>query len=259
MKYFIACLFVFVSSEIVGQSKNQLEFKFSPIGINVGNIHIKEYGLGHYKFNPKNGLNLATSIVYSHKIFKPLYIEVGLGLKLVDYKFSYEITNPFDNQDILSTEERYHKRIMWCPHFGLSYSKEKWKFSLAYEPHFELTKSTNIGTRYGGLEFFVDLATQRSAYFTISEVDLFTDDIFLFGIPSMDISYSINPKFSLNLSSLIKPYGQWPLYQLRIHGKTADMADGTYILNNIRISNKFLMVFLGVTYQLSNKSILPGM
>jgi len=46
----------------------------------------------------------------------------------------------------------------------------------------------------------------------------------------------------------ISPFGNYYVYQWIVEGKTAEMPDGLYTLNDTRIHNKMMFMFLSISY-----------
>ncbi len=166
------------------------------------------------------------------------------------YKFDFVITDPFDENSELLRANRYENKFMIVPHLGLRYNINKFSVSLGIESNLEISSSGNIETQFSSINLFIDPGTNRTAYFSFEERDFFLKSLSLFLAPVGDVSYQISPKVSTCLRFTFKPYGNFCLYQLRIQGKTADMPDGNYILNDSRINNKLMFLNLGVSYSL---------
>lgn len=233
---------------VCAQDRGNFTLVFNPIGLKMNSIVWEEYGLGYY--NIKNNLtnNMSVLGMYKRQISNRFSLNVGLGVRQNKYNFDYIITDPFDNQVIIEEVNRYYNRYNLVTHFGLSWSLDKFDISLGYEFPFELFSKTNIETYFGSYEIFINFETQNIAYYRIVEKEVFTDDLFRHATPVLMCDYKLNNKISLNLTSLLKPYGNLFLYQLDIQGETGYMPEGDYQLNDSRINSQNLSFYFGIKY-----------
>lgn len=238
------------------QQNNKLisSIYFYPLGFHIGNQHIEEHGLGIYQFNYKRPFNFELGYKLSRRIINSYSIEGGISVKYWNLEFEYIINDPFFEEEIFAHEERYIRKIMTSPNVGLLYKKNKIKIAIGLEANMEINSESNVISGQSPIYVFFDPNSQRSANLTISENNVFLNDFTLFLTPTLTLGYQILSRFSIELNGKIKPYGEWPLYRLKIEGKTPDLEDGLYLLNDVRILNKIVFIHLGVSYSLNKKS-----
>lgn len=239
-----------------GQEKNNFisRIYFYPLGMHIGNNHIQELGLGVFEFNYRRPYNLELGLKLSRKIFSKYYFEGGLSLKYWNLEFEYIINDPFYEDEIFAHEKRYIRKIVTSPYFGLHYNHHKFAISIGLEANVEVTSRSNVISGQSPIYVFFDPSSQTSSNLTISENNLFLNDFNFFLTPTLTFGYKISQRWSIEVNSKIKPYGDWPLYHLAIEGKMPDMEDGLYTLNDTRILNEIIFVHIGASYYL-NKTI----
>ncbi|HSF89685.1 MAG TPA: hypothetical protein VLA46_09725 [Saprospiraceae bacterium] len=214
----------------------------------MNSIVWEEYGLGYYDIKNNLTNNMSILGMYKRQISNQFSLNVGLGVRQNKCNFHYIITDPFDNEVIIEEVNRYYNRYNLVTHFGLSWAIDKFEISIGYEFPFELFSKTNIETYFGPYEIFINFETQNIAYYKVTERNIFTDDVFRLATPVLMCDYRLTDKISLNLTSLIKPYGNLFLYQLDIHGETGYMPEGDYQLNDSRINSQNLAFYFGIKY-----------
>jgi hypothetical protein len=232
------------------QDNTKYRIYCNPIGFQVGNSNIDEYGEGVYELKNTNRINLDIGFLVSKRINKTLFFEFGIGLKKLNYAFKFTIPDPFDPNTIFLKEKRFNDRLVISPHLGLQFIKNKIFISASAEPNLALFSNSNFeGTyAYSPLYIFLDPVTQKSAYFSYTEGNFYTNKLFLFLTPKISFSYSISKNLYLGVDFLIRPFGQYYLYQWLVEGKTAEMPDGLYTLNDSRVNNKMVYAFLSISY-----------
>lgn len=244
----IFVLLIFSLGILSAQDRGKFVLLINPIGVKVNNIVWEEYGLGYYKIKNNLTNNMSVLGMYKRQIFNQFSLNVGLGVRQNKYNFDYIITHPFDNKVIIEEVNRYYNRYNLAPHFGLSWTIDKFDISIGYEFNFELFSKTNIEIYYGPIEIFLNPETQNIAYYRIVEKNSFTDDVFRLATPVLMCDYKLSDKISLNLTSLVKPYGDIFLYQLDVQGETGYMPEGDYQLNDSRINSQNVSFYFGIKY-----------
>lgn len=247
MKLFLFIVFQFAFNQI--WSQHSWHLNFSPVGIDISN-NIEEHALGIYDVKNNFRLSQEFGITYRKVLVDQLSIDFGVCLRKINYNFDYIIHDPFHTELILFTQNRFHNRLMVYPHLGFSYSVSKFIVEFGFEPGLTIFKKTNIRTLFGSIEFFVDPNTGKSATFSIIERTYFVDTAIKWATPVFSVNYNLSSNFAIRFTSLFKPYGEYYFYVLDIQGRTPDMPNGTFQLNNTRINNKLGYVFLGITYQM---------
>jgi len=252
------CILSFIgtfSSNVFCQGNTKYRLYFNPIGFQIGNSNIDEYGEGVYELKNTNRINLDIGFLVSKKLNNTLFFEFGIGFKKLNYAFKFVIPDPFDPNLIFIEEKRYNDRYVISPHLGLQYIKNKIFISASAEPNLALFSNSNIENTYtySPLYLFLDPVTQKSAYFSYTEGNFYTNKVFLYLTPKLSFSYSISKNLYLGVDFLIRPFGQYYLYQWLVEGKTAEMPDGLYTLNDTRVNNKMFYAFLSVSYFLEPK------
>lgn len=235
-------------SILSAQDRGHFTLVFNPIGFKMNSIVWEEFGLGYYDIKNNLTNNMSVLGMYKRQISNRFSLNVGLGVRQNKYNFDYIITHPFDNQVIIEEVNRYYNRYNLVTHFGLSWALDKFEISIGYEFPFELFSKTNIEIYYGPIEIFLNPETQNIASYRIVEKNSFTDDVFRLATPVLMCDYRLCDKISLNLTSLVKPYGNIFLYQLDVQGETGYMPEGDYRLNDSRINNQNVSFYFGIKY-----------
>ncbi|HEY3525316.1 MAG TPA: hypothetical protein VGK47_03900 [Nitrososphaeraceae archaeon] len=241
-------IIIFLFSKIAAQDSNKFVLLINPIGIRLNNPTWEEFGLGYYDIQNNLTNNMSILGMYKKYISKKVSLNIGLGIRQSKYNFDYILTDPFDNQIIVDQVNRYYNRTNLVPHFGASLSLQRLEISIGYEFTIELFSNGNIETYYFPTQLFIDFETQDIAYYNVIEKIGFNDDAFRFATPVLMFDYKLSNKFSLNFTSLIKPYGNIHLYQLDIIGETGYMEEGDYQLNDSRINSYNLSFYFGMKY-----------
>lgn len=254
-KILIFCFLCFICYISNAQVKYNPRIYFYPLGIDIGNINYEEHGLGTYDFNKLHTNNIEIGFILGVKLIDDFYFDFGLNFKKLKYEFEFVIDDPFISDEILFTENRHITKLMYSPNVGLMFSRKKYSMTVGCEPNLEIRSNGNIETVFSETYVFIDPITHQSAYFSYEERPLFLNSFELLFTPTLKLNYEIIPKLSIDLCAKLKPYGKFYLYQLKIQGKTAEMPDGIYILNDSRINNKMIYAFLGISYSLSKHNI----
>lgn len=244
----LLCLGILVQHDALAQEKDKFSVLISPLGFKFQSVAFEELGLGYYKvkFNPVNQMSVLG--LYRIPVTKKFALNLGLGLRQDKFNFDYIITHPFDPETIIDKVNRYHNRVNLTSHVSLRWSSEKIKVALGYEFPMELFSRSNIDYYYGPVEIYFDPGAQDIAYLRVVERDVFTDDIFRLASPVLILEYKLSETVWLSMTSQIKPYGSWYLYQLDIQGDPGDLPDGDYQLNDSRLDMKNVSVSIGIEY-----------
>ena len=229
---------------------NTIRLYCFPIGFQVNKNIWDENGEGVYKIETNTKVLSSIGAVYNWNINNSLSFDFGLGIRQVKYNFDYIIHDPFNEEIVLDRVNRHHNQTNLSPSIGMSFYWNQFRISLSYELNAPLFINENIETYYGPIEFFFDPITQQSAYYEIIERNGFTDYFARSGSPSLSLSYKFSPKFSLLFTGLIKPKSSIYLYQLDIKGKTPEMPTGNYQLNDTKLKNNYIILYLGVEYKI---------
>lgn len=257
MRYILMFVVALLCNNLVAQEKTKLQFYLSPIGFRIGNSHVEEFGEGTYDFHSYNKNNFEAGLLFGKMLFDHVYFDVGLGIRMVKYDFMYTISDPFQPDQVLYTQERYHNIFMLSPHIGITYKMNKFSCSIGFEPNLELWAKSNIDYYAGPIEFYFDPSNHKSAYYTVIERTAFMKSFTHFATPTVALEYTLGSKFSIRLSGLIKPYGEYFLYQLEIKGKTAEMPENSFaVLSDTRVNNKMLFAYIGFSYSITSKKTI---
>lgn len=236
---------------LYGQNKINSRLYFLPIGMKVSTGDVQEFGLGIYEFKYTTPLNIELGCIFSKKVIKNLFVDAGIGLKANKLKIEYSIDDPYIEGEIFGREKRYLNKIELSPQLSLNYNVEKIYFSIGYETSLKISYNSNLVSGISPTYVFFDPIGQRNAFFTIRETNFFLEGLRLHHRLVANIGYRLNEKWHLNLNFKYKPFTNWFQYGLLIEGKTPDMPEGNYILNDTRILNKLMLVSFGISYSLN--------
>lgn len=244
----LLCLSIVVQHDVAAQETERFSVLISPLGFKFQSVAFEELGLGYYEVNfiPVNQMSVLG--LYRLPVTKKFGLNLGLGLRQDKFNFDYIITHPFDTETVLDKVNRYFKRVNLTSHVSIGWNFGKVKVALGYEFPIELFNSSNINYYYGSVEIFIDPAAQDIAYFRVVERNVFTDDFFRLASPVLLLEYKLGEAVWFSMTSQIKPYGSWYLYQLDIQGDPGDLPDGDYQLNDSRLNMNNISISLGVAY-----------
>ena len=245
---YIIILHVCSVNHVLGQNKIETRLYFLPVGARVSTGDVVELGLGIYEFNYSRPWNVELGCVFSKKIIKRLFVDVGIALKYQSIHLEYIIHDPYIQGEIFGQEKRYLNKIDASPQVALQYSFEKIYFSVGLETSLRIAQKSDLVTGSSPIYIFFGPDEQSSAFLTVRETDLFLTTLGLHHGLFANAGYRINSKWHVNANFKFQPFKHWAHYGLLIEGKTPDLPQGNHTLNDTRILNKLMLLGFGFSY-----------
>ncbi len=242
--------FLLVSITTYAQNVFHIRAFLYPVGLQLGQSHLVEYGEGYYPFRYSKQNNWELGLMTDKNLFGDIYLELGMSLKKWNMEFDYIIIEPLSGGEVYKDESRYLRRLMISPHAGFAYKRNKLSLSAGVEPNIALSTSSNVETGELPRESFFNPATGNSAYLIIEETNYFYDDLFYNMTPSVTMEYKVTERLAVVANAKIRYFGTQPLYRLQITGTTGTPPNIEHKFNDTIILNRMMFLYFGASYTL---------
>ncbi|MCP3933139.1 MAG: hypothetical protein GY705_29065 [Bacteroidetes bacterium] len=218
-----------------------------------GKVSYQELSKGYYDFNIKDQIYMEGGISVDRSISEKIGIGIGVSLKRYKFKSSYALINPVDGRQI-NTPEFELDVPAWGLRINGRYNiSEKVRIRLITEINNPFNIKKSHETNILNFLFFLD-AHQGKSYSTLFNEYIDPTSIpAYYIIPEGRLEYGLSKNISVYSGIKYKAYGGTDLYRLEIFGDADTGGVEDEQLNDSRILTRFLMIYVGVSYNLPAK------
>lgn len=247
---------LFIVLYIFGQGKYFVEGQINPLLVPIGELGFKEYGLGHFEFNYKEKITQEYIIQGGINVKSNFEVGMGVSYKKFTSLFDYTITNPGFPENVLNFEEGHLiSHLYGCRIFGGFSINDRLKLRLTLEYNDPQEVDYSPKSNLGQIRFFTGVDENGELVL----LGLSKDEwVGVSSGPAADYLTEISAFYKVFKNTQIScgiKYRWWPdkkcAYRLYLSGQTLDQPNEQRTLNDSRICNNVLMVYLGINYQLS--------
>lgn len=251
-KIFGFLLFVLSAFYSEGQDKRWfVEGWINPVLYSVPDYGLLESGVGYYDFYIKQPVTQEIGITVGRKYTSNWDWGFGVSYKKIRQNYGVFIQDPRDEFALLEKLERSHQLGFIGTRAFASYSFQKHSIQFILEMNspyrirhsFDTPYSNTVRVfLYNGQTARLEIE-ERLSVGSLSGLDHI--------VPEFRYGFMAGSNIHLTAGLKWKMYGNMEYYRLSIKGNTFEILDPDTILNDVRILNRYLMLYAGLCYKIN--------
>jgi len=251
IKKLIFLLLTFSAIHSEGQNKRWFaEAWINPVVYSVADYGVRESGLGYYDFYIQQPISQEIGIMLGRQYPSKWDWGLGVSYKKNRQNYGYSLTVPSEESTLLEKIEHSHQVgfIGLRAFAGYSFNKHSIRLIMEMNTPNNIRQSFEAPSSYTIRGFLYNGQTARLKIEEAFNIE--SSNSLDYIIPELRYAFMLRPDIQILGGVKWKMFGNQEHYRLSIEGNTFEVPEPNTVFNDVRILNRYLMLYAGLSYRI---------